>query len=209
MALFEIRTDGEALTGIWHIEENEQQLLDLLYDPSLYEEQLAVLTNEKRRLEFLAVRVLLRELTGGQKCVGYEPSGKPFLTDHSFQISISHTHGYAAVMIHPTQPVAIDIERRADRVMRLRSKFLNRREEEGTDSASPLLYTLICWSAKETLFKIMNCQQVDFKDHLLLTPFQVADSGSIEAYETRSGYAQADRIAYEVQRDYVLTSCIR
>lgn len=209
MPLYQKKTDEGALLGIWQIRETENELKDLLYDASVYEEQLQVFSNEKRRLEFLAVRVLIRELTGGQKCVGYEASGKPYLLDRSYQISISHTAGYAAVILHPHRPVAIDIERRSDRVMRVKEKFMNERELAGTDPLHPLCYTLICWSAKETLFKISNISEVDFRTHLHLTPFPVCERGCFRARETRISYPVDDMIEYELQPEFVLTWCIR
>ena len=68
-------------------------------------------TAAHRRLEWLAVRVLLYTLSGEEKEIAYHPSGKPYLADDSASISISHTKGYVAVALGlPGREVGVDIE---------------------------------------------------------------------------------------------------
>lgn len=205
MPLFEKKLFHDALIGVWKIEEDEDTLLSLLPDPSAYEEQLAVLLHERRRLEYLAVRVLLFRLTGRQQCVGYETSGKPYLTGHEFHISISHTHGWASVILHPSLPVAIDIEQMGDRASALSARFLNETEISNSDPRHPTVYHVLCWSAKETLFKRIDCAGVDFKTQLHLSPFKVSSEGVIDAAEECSGKWGTFKIYYETHPHWVLT----
>lgn len=50
--------------------------------------------------------------------------------DGSAHISISHTNGYVAVALHPTEEVGIDIERYGVRVRRVVSRFVRPDEEK-------------------------------------------------------------------------------
>ncbi|MEG1586059.1 MAG: siderophore biosynthesis protein [Bacteroidales bacterium] len=209
MPFVEIKKNNGARIGIWQITETEDQLLSLLREPAQYQKELDAYVSAKRRIEFLAVRVMLQQLTGEVLCVGYEPSGKPFLINHTELVSISHTGGYAAVILHPSLPVAIDIEQRSEKVLRLQSKFMNAAELAAVDPSSPLSYALLCWSAKETLFKIIPEEEIDFKSHLHLSPFLVASQGTIPAMDTRNDLPRHFTINYADQQDYVLTWCVR
>ena len=52
----------QPLWGVWHIEESEQELLSMLDTPSFYLDKLKDLKTETRRKEWLASRILLKEL---------------------------------------------------------------------------------------------------------------------------------------------------
>ncbi len=205
MPLSEKRMEDGALIGIWEIEESESRLAEMLPDPSLYEEQLAVLVNERRRVEYLAIRVLLCELTGEEKCVGYHPSGKPYLIDASYQVSISHTHGWAAVILHPTRRVAIDIERINDRAKRLRERFLNENELLASPEGFSEIYAVLCWSAKESLYKRIDYQGADFRDELHLERFEMNKTGIIGATADCPAGTYRGNIRYEIDHNCVLT----
>ena len=121
------------LWGIWKIEESSEVLLSLLRNREEYLPQLELIRTEQRRREWLACRVLLQELTGGPVCVAYRPNGAPYLSGSSLHISISHTKGYAAVLLQNRPAAGIDIEYHSGRVSRIRSRFMNPEEEAGID----------------------------------------------------------------------------
>ena len=82
-----------------------------------------------RKLEWLAVRVLLYTMLGEEKEIHYYSNGGPYLADGSFSISISHTKGYVAVLLsEPGKRVGIDIECYSERVRKVAHKFM--REDE-------------------------------------------------------------------------------
>jgi phosphopantetheinyl transferase len=100
-----------------------------------------------RQSEWLTVRVLLKNLLGEEKQILYTDSGKPYLADSSYFISISHTQGHVAVALDEKDPVAIDIEHISPRVERIRSRFMSEAEEENLSNTHPLLHLLLHWSA--------------------------------------------------------------
>ena len=107
----------------------------------------------------------------------YLPSGKPYLADGSAHISISHTNGYVAVALHPTEEVGIDIERYGVRVCRVVSRFVRPDEEKTMNQGDEVYVLLLHWSAKETLFKVMGVEGVDFIRHLHIFPFVMEEEG--------------------------------
>lgn len=205
MPLSEVKRSGQALIGIWRMTETEEDLSALLLDREKYQSQLDAFASAKRRIEFLTIRVLLQHLCETPFQIAYQESGKPYLLNSSWQISISHTKGYAAIILHPLHPVAIDIEQRSDKVLRLQSKFMNDSELLGIDPKNELSYALICWSAKETLFKIMPEEEIDFKKHLQLSSFQVTSAGKFHGSEFKSAGQREFEIYYINHPDYVMT----
>lgn len=159
--------------GVWKIDEMEH--LDGLCPPSV--RSLIHEKCEARRNETFAVYALLHELTGRRDLIiAHEPSGKPFLQTldgctYQCQISVSHTHGYASVIISSKRPVAIDIEYRSDRIMRIARRFLRPDEMnditytgDALENNSVLTRLLIYWCAKETAYKLYSDEALTFQN---------------------------------------------
>ena len=205
MPLYRTYKKGDLTVGIWKVDETVEQLRSMFHHFSIYKEGFSRFTSEKRQQEWLAVRVLLKELCGEEKEIVYHPSGKPYLKDESAFISFSHTHGYVAVALHPFAEVGVDIEQYGTRVQRVASRFIREDERISVKSGDEIYGLLLHWSAKETLFKLMDNEAVDFINHLHVLPFCLELSGVFEACEYRTGRNQKFHIHYDTHSDYVLT----
>ncbi|MDH6306668.1 4'-phosphopantetheinyl transferase [Parabacteroides sp. PF5-5] len=190
--------------GIWKVEESSDHLLSMLENTSDYLPFLERVQFEHRKREWLAVRVLLKELLGEESLIAYYDDGAPCLSAKDLNISISHTKDYVAVLLSPRLPVGIDIEYRGKRILNVRSRFLSEEESDFIDAKQEIEHLLICWCAKETLFKVMRQQEVDFIRHLHLLPFPYNTSGSLTGTETRTQQAAAYHLNYRVFDDFVL-----
>lgn len=191
--------------GIWKTDESIEELLALLPSPEGYAQELLRFTSSHRRLEWLSVRVLLYTLLGEQKEIAYYPNGKPYLSDHSFFISISHTHGYVAVILSSTAEVGIDIEQYGTRVHKVAHKYMRPDEVTTAYQGDTTWSLLLHWSAKEVLFKCMNTSEVDFREHLHILPFEVEAQGEFRAKEYRTAQKKEFLIHYLIGVDYVMT----
>jgi phosphopantetheinyl transferase len=162
---------------------------------------------ENRKREWLTIRVLLKELLGEEKEILYNSLGKPYLLDNSFHISVSHTKGYAALIVSKENEVAIDIERISSKVENIRKRFVNDEEEKAFSQPDEQIRLLLYWSAKESLFKRLGVENVDFKAHLHIHPFEpvLGEWSCFEAGETRTVNRSCYKIKYFVHEDYVLT----
>ena len=188
------------------LNEDSDSLLSRL---SLKDKYLPVIEKmtENRKREWLSVRVLLKELLGEEKEILYNSLGKPYLSDNSFYLSISHTKGYAAIIINKENEVAIDIEKISTRVQNISQKFVNDEEESALSTSNEVIHLLLYWSAKESLFKILGVENVDFKQHLHIRPFEpvLREWSEFDALETRTNEQNCYKIKYFVHEDYVLT----
>lgn len=191
--------------GVWKLSESLPEI-EAMLSSALVAEAGRRFKAPHRRLEWLAVRVLLFALLGDTKEVAYLPSGRPYLADGSMEISFTHTYGYVAVIIGHRR-VGIDIEQYAPRVHRVASRFVRNDEMitayQGDDTWSLLLH----WSAKETVYKCIDIDGVDFREHLHVLPFTPQKEGSFTALEYRTPRRQSFTIHYLLCADFVLTFC--
>lgn len=198
-------TQAGCLLGIWKMDESREELLLLFPEHLRYEaiEYIEGIRSESRSIEWLSSRIMLLVLLGEEKIIYNRKDGKPYLEDGTHYISISHTKNYAAILLHETAPVGIDIETRSERVKKIASKFIS--EDEFIDPSQKTVHQLLHWSAKESLFKLINEEGIDFKQHFRIHPFTPAVEGVIEATESKTGLSQTFNIHYEVHAEYVLT----
>ena len=191
------------------MDETVEQLRSMFHQFSMYEAGFSRFTSESRQREWLAVRILLKELCGEEKKIGYLPSGKPYLEDGSMRVSFSHTKGYVAVAVHPFAEVGVDIEQYGTRVQKVASRFIREDERVSIASGDEIYGLLLHWSAKETMFKLMEEEAVDFVSHLHIRPFQLQPSGTFQACEYRSQHGRTFLVHYDTHPDFVLTySCL-
>lgn len=194
--------------GIWKITETANELIDHL--PSSPEELQAArqFSSASRRKEWLATRVLLQELCGEHKEIRYKESGEPYLADGSYQISISHTKGYAAVMLgEPSKcRVGIDMEYLSKRVLKVKDHFLSSEERSFIDPQHEANHLLICWCAKEAIYKMLGKEGVEFSRDLQVQPFPFDLIGSLKVRELVTPEAKLYSVRYIVANDYVLTT---
>ena len=137
--------------------------------------------------------------------------GKPGIFDESVHISISHTQGWVVVAV-ADRPVGIDIETWGKRALKVSERFLGMEEREMLKCDVPDDVATLLWSAKESMFKILGIEGVDFARHLSISPFRYTPSSGearcFEAEEFRSGQNRHFRIYYICLPDFVLTLAV-
>lgn len=191
-----------SILGVWKVEETiealEIQLNNKKYLESIYKCEFPF----RKRL-LLATRCLLKELIGDEKNICYLESHKPFIQDHSYHISISHTSDYVAVILDPQSNVGLDIEQYTNKVMRVAHRFVA--EDEQIDKENEQLHLLLHWSAKEALFKYLDPSSVDFVEHFRVSPFAPChDGGQLEIKESLTTAGKQFTAYYLVFDDFVL-----
>lgn len=192
--------------GLWQMDESPEQLFDLYphllpYRSSLDDKY----KNDGRKLEFLAIRALMYEMlrvNGASKGLlshagdfTHNGQGKPLF--RGYHVSISHTKGYAALILSKKSEVAVDIEYMSDRVERIASKFL--RKDEWADSLDA---KLVHWCAKETVFKLFSEENLLFED-MRVKPFDTMADWACDVENLKSG--KTARVDFELAMDFVLT----
>lgn len=163
--------------AIWKIEENQSFFLSKV---PLKKN----ISHPHKRLQHLAGRYLLPLLFSDFPLeeIIVADSRKPYLQDEAYHFSISHCGEYAAAIASNTDRVGIDIELYADKVTRVKDKFLNHNEAQFAahyNNDKKLLTTL--WNAKEAAYKWYSYGLLNFKEHILLHPVSFKNEGNIPA----------------------------
>lgn len=227
-------TNQTQTLGVWKITETWQELLATFPHPEKYVNEVDAIKSDKRKQEWLAVRLLLNKLmdantaphhtqigrqvtatdpnsqTNDEPFIHYHKNGSPFLPNRDIHISISHTVGYATLIINHALPVGIDIEYRSERAWRLREKFMNNPElslfsESTTAKPNHADLATLCWCAKETAFKALQQNEVDFIKHLHIQPFPLLETGVFTLKETKTPRQNLFHIHYQITDDYILS----
>lgn len=207
-----IETDN-AWGGIWKMTESSEELKAMLPPSSSYlKESERLSANQKRLKEFLTARVLVLTLLPGSSQIIYLPSGKPRFADGKLNLSISHTRNYVAVLFSEIGEVGIDIETISERILKLKSRIVSVHE-----SAVSALDLLLHWSAKETAFKILDVEGLDFTKNLRVENFNcspVRETFDMDGVFTVNCSYEQKRIStnisvrFQVEPDFVLTFAV-
>jgi len=201
-----LQTHADPLWGIWKIEETWEEMLRQLDRQTDYISYINNCKSDNRKKEWLAVRLLLKTLTGKEMKIAYHPNGTPYLIDNEYNISISHTKGYAAVCLNRGKPAGIDIEHRSERIHKIKSRFLNEQEWEilGANPSTDTL--LICWCVKEATFKLAGRQTADWqKDfHILTLEHSSCNNGIATVKETLTPRSATCRISYHIYPEFIV-----
>ncbi|MDR3287771.1 MAG: 4'-phosphopantetheinyl transferase superfamily protein [Prevotellaceae bacterium] len=219
---YKIKNINNAIIGIAPIDSDSEMLLSQLACKKLYLPYIEKMPEHRKR-EWLTVRLLIKELLGEEKEIAYQPNRKPYLSDGSYFISISHTNcrkmenrtgknkssifGYVAVVLDKEKEVAIDIEKISPRALNVRERFINAEEAKAISPHNEMIHVLLHWSAKESVFKRMNLKDLDFKEYIHIQPFEPLEKewNYFEAYETKTATQNPFHINYYVHEEYVLT----
>ncbi|MCF8335637.1 MAG: 4'-phosphopantetheinyl transferase superfamily protein [Bacteroidales bacterium] len=165
--------------GVWQITEDYRELVSKLdLDQNDYETMLAF-KNQKRRLEWLSVRVLLDSLTHKKNKILYNGNRKPYLSDSSYNISISHSDLYSTVLICKHKHVGIDIEKMLPKIEPIASKFLKRGEINQINHSKKIYHLYLHWCAKEALYKIFDRRKMSLKNNITIESFVPNESGTM------------------------------
>lgn len=151
---------GKNRLGVWKIDESENRLITKW--PKVYE-ALAV-KHPRTQLQRFASRLLLAEMLGEMPEVTKTEHGKPLLPNHSFELSISHTEGYAAVLLG-SDKLGVDVQHYKPNVLKVRDRFLDDNEQQ---LAQDIETTTLFWAAKEAVYKYNALPSLDFKDPITI-----------------------------------------
>jgi phosphopantetheinyl transferase len=189
---------------VWEVTEAVDDLK--LFLENLDENEFVKIASVKRKLEFVGIRVALKELIGEEVRISYTDEGKPFLLNKQYQISVSHSGKWIVVMIHPERLVGVDVEVPTPKIQKVYARFLSRKEQAEMSDGRDLKKLQIAWSAKEALYKIIGKEAVDFANQLRIFPFEVRDAGEISAEHIPSKMIY--RLHYILHLDYTLVYCL-
>jgi 4'-phosphopantetheinyl transferase len=203
MPLEKIDSINSHTWGLWKIEEEESILVNLLIP---FENVPETITNQQKRMEWLAARVLTKTV---MEHLGFSfhgiiknEFGKPFLKAHQHQVSLSHSYPYVAVLIHEKNAVGIDLEQPKPKLLRIAPRVLDIIELE--DAGDNITKHCIYWCAKETLIKVHGKKDLTFAEHLKISPFSLEKQGYLIGRIIVDGKETTIPLWYSITESFVV-----
>lgn len=173
----------------------------------------------KRQEETIAVYALLQEIKNvysigisnntEELIISHNINGKPLL-NNGWQISISHTVGYASIIISQNESVSVDIEYINNRIFKICNRFLNSIEALDFNKSSQRetleqkrTRLLLYWCAKEATYKYFSEEKLTFDEMIVNIDDTINDFGNI--YVTNKKSRKRISIEYMQNNNFVLT----
>ena len=199
MPIYQTKNVSETLkVAVWRITETENELLNQLmalgFEPtSIYQTK-----NKNRLKQWIATRLLLNEFFKGVKII-YDELGKPSL-DNGWEISISHSNDFAAIILNKNEACGIDIEKVTPKIERIKHKFLNSTDLKDIISLDHLI---LYWGAKEALYKYYGKKEVLFIENLFINNFD-KDANNFSGEIKMPDFQREIPMAWEKVEDFIL-----
>jgi phosphopantetheinyl transferase len=125
------------------------------------------LKNARRQKEWLAVKMMLKQIGCEDFKVYYNEKGQPQVKHHFYKnISISHSHEIAGIFLHPNKPVGLDIESLGRNFAQVQKKYLTAREIELASRVEN--GNCLFWGAKEAVYKAAGVPGLHFATQIAL-----------------------------------------
>ena len=187
---------------VWEIKETFDFLKSKLDLTDFSKKILHKKKSEIHQKQFLAVRNILKLLLIQDSDLSYGADGKPFIK--SIYISISHSKEFVAVLVSD-QKVGVDIESNSDKCFQIKQKFI------GVENEFPIKIdrkiAQILWNMKESLFKMMDFKEIDFKENFIVIPFSLNDNQT-KIWFVKNELSQVYNVNYFINKNYSLAYII-
>lgn len=121
------------------------------------------ISNFNRKYEWMSVRALIIQEMPDEDVI-YNSNNKPFFKKSDAHLSISHSTNMIAVGINSQSEVGIDLQFITEKIIRIKQKFLDEREQSMC-SNNPTELTCY-WSVKEALFKLYGIKDAYLKENM-------------------------------------------
>jgi len=193
-----------AVIGVWHITETLGELKNSIVLTKEDETTYSSFKVERRKKEWLCVRILLKKLTNENHRIFYDENRKPFLKNTIINISISHSKNYVAVYLDQEKNLGIDIEEPREQVLKITSKFLSPIELTYLTEKNKITKPTVLWCVKEALYKFYSKKLLDFKTELAVEPFDLQVNGMVWALIIKENYKKLLSVKYVCEQNYIL-----
>ena len=198
----DIQLSSKTRIIVWEIKETIDFLKSKLDLTDFSKKSLRKKKSEIHQKQFLAVRNILKLLSVQDSDFSYGADGNPLIK--CGYLSISHSKEFVSVIISD-QKVGVDIECNSDKSFRIMQKFL------GTENEFPMKIdwkiAQVIWNMKESLFKMMDFKEIDFKENFIVIPFSLYDNQT-KIWFVKNEFIKDHYANYFINKNYSLAYII-
>jgi 4'-phosphopantetheinyl transferase len=189
--------------AIWEITETLNELEEVLDIIPEHESMLSNFKYDKRKLEWICSRALVKHLIPEIEQVNiiYDINGKPHLESRkqetNYHISISHSRNEVAVMVCKDVPVGIDLEAIRDRILTISKRFINEEEMNAIKESNTIDHMHVLWGAKEVIYKLYSIGELSFHNEIFINKFTCGEKGELKGFILKDNFAKSYSLQYE------------
>ena len=99
------------------------------------------------------------------------------------------------------------MEYMTDRINKVAHKFIGKDEYITEDRALQRYHLYIHWCAKEALYKLCDKPNLNFRDNLIIRPFQVNEKGVIKGHVDSAWRKEDFDLHYFQHGNYIIVWC--
>jgi 4'-phosphopantetheinyl transferase len=171
---------------------------------------------EKRKKEFLGVRLIAEELLHEKSEIIYDSAGRPALKNSLLNISISHSNELVAILVSEKK-VGVDVENINRTIEKVAKRFLSQKELEYTKRQKDAQTTMILfWSTKEAVYKCSGLNGILFNHDIIIHTGEIGENepfytelikdGIKHIYQCRSFFFKNNVVVYSVEEESKMTN---
>ena len=194
---------------MWEITEDFDTLYGMVNLVAVEKAKLDSFKNISRKIEWLSVRALVKTMLGKDTRILYNAENTPFVRGNTHNISITHSNNLTAVIIGKDKRVGIDLEFMSGKISKVANKFINDRENIISDPELSKFHLYLHWCAKETLYKICDKQDINFRDGITIAPFNPDEHGYMKGQVINGNGEESFEMEYLQHDNYALVWCVK
>lgn len=197
------------ILGIWELTESADFLQSTFRFSETEFEEFEKIKAERRKIEYLAIRLLLQQLLNEKAEINYHNSGKPYFKNKALNISISHSAELVTVIISEEE-TGIDVENTQRKIDRIANRFLHEKEAEHIQTKEDKqIAKIFYWSAKEAIFKCTDFVGVQFNKQILINPCHIKSEGNFTGTLTSKKVKEYYKLWYLFYKNNVIVYCVK
>lgn len=198
----------EGIIGIWEISEEAGFLASQFNFSEVEKKEFENISADRRKREFIIVRMLLEELLNRKPDILYDASGRPSLKHSGFNLSISHSQDLVVVFLSHWK-IGIDAENAGRKIENVAHRFLNESEKKFVkDSSNQQKTMILLWCAKEAIFKCSEKQGIDFCENILVPAFSIESESVFTAVKSMQNKNTFYRLQHFIYKNNVVVFCV-
>ena len=132
------------------------------------------------REQFLSTRKILA-LENSDYKITYDINGKPLLNS-IYNISISHSHEIAALVISDNPKIGLDVQLKESKIFNIQNKFLNKYEKSNIGDDPTVDILTMVWTSKESIYKALGLKGISFSKNIKIDKVIEKDKTGIGYY---------------------------
>lgn len=174
MPLYETKhINNRSILAVWRIEEDVEELRRQVYLTEPDKQLLESFSNEQRCKEWLATRLLTQMMLEEDVSISYQPTGKPYILNSDWEISITHKNEFVGIVLGKNKRVAIDIEQLSSRLDKVYDYYMRPEELYSLDRNQRNFQLHLFWCAKECLIKVANRKDLRILEDMYVHPIHI------------------------------------